>query len=99
PGNGLYVRKTLGSFTQGLAQHEDVLREITLLDKLIGPDLLHQHVLLQEMSFVPHQDQKRVQSLRWQGHQSSITQEHSFAYIQAERTKLVKTVALFHKPV
>ncbi len=55
PGDGFDILRSVNAFTQRPSEHEYVLREIALLDKLVWPNLLHENVLLNHMSLVPHQ--------------------------------------------
>ena len=55
PGNGFDILRAVNAFTQRLSEREYALRKIAFLDKLVWPNLLHEDVLLNHMSLVPHQ--------------------------------------------
>jgi hypothetical protein len=83
---------------EGLAQHRDVLRQVVLLDRRVGPDRAHQLVLLDHAPAVLDQDEQRVEDLRRERDGLVPAPEETFARVNAEGVELEKGVRLFgHK--
>ncbi len=52
------VLAVAGGIPQRLSQHEDLLRQVGLLDKRVGPDQLHQIVLQNYLLALAHQHEQ-----------------------------------------
>ena len=91
PRNGLDI----AALSQGLTKHIDVLREVALLYKTVGPELLHQIVLLHYLAIVLHQQQQSVDGFGLERHGFPIVQQQTVHGVDAESAELVKMLDLF----
>jgi hypothetical protein len=91
--HGLDKRSTDGP--EGLAYSRDIDAEIDFFDEPAKPDLLQQFVLADELSAVPHENEKEIESLPGQRDGLVIAQEQPLAGNQEEIAKL-KTSPIHH---
>ena len=57
-GNGLDVMAAIRLFAQSAPHGRDVLRQITLFDKTVGPDCLHQSIFFNDVTAILNQDEQ-----------------------------------------
>jgi hypothetical protein len=74
--------------SQGPAQDGDVVVEIVLFDRAVGPDALHQLVLGEQASGVLDEHLQRVEHLGSQRHGPAFAQQPAFADLEAKGTEL-----------
>src|SRR6266446_4660737 len=79
--NSLEIRRTFRRFTERSSQNEYMLRQVALLHESVWPDFIHQHVFFHQMPCSPHENQKCIQGLGWQRHDSPIAKQNPFVCI------------------
>src|SRR6185369_7909944 len=86
--------RAAGSFTECLAQERDVLSQISLFDKGVWPDSLHQIVLRDDLSAMLNEGNENIENLRRERNKLTFAQQEAFRNIKAEATELVTLIAL-----
>ncbi len=90
----------VATFAQGLAQHINVLGEIALFDKTVGPELSHELVLFNHLAVVLNQQQQRVDGFGFERHRLAIVEQQTVRGVDAECAELVETLDLLaHKAI
>lgn len=74
--------------SQRLALCVDVLREVCFLDKAIRPQRLHQIVFFDDVAIFFDQQQKRIDSLRFERDDLAVTQKLPVDGVDRERSEL-----------
>ena len=80
----------LSRLSECLPEHEDVSAEVSLFDKSVGPDGLHQIVFGNYFITVADQDQKDLKGLRSQRNRLAGPQQSFFLRIHPKRAELVE---------
>src|SRR5664280_3167902 len=79
---------------QDFPQEENVLVEVSFLDKGIGPDPLHQVVFVHQASGVLDQYKQRFRSLGGQGNRGTVAHQDALLGVQPKWTKGVEVLGL-----
>jgi len=77
-----------------LRNTEDVLVKVSLLYKSIGPDPLHQIVLIHHVSCILHEQEQGLDHLWTQRNRAAVTQQNALFRIKAKPTKHIEVLCL-----
>jgi hypothetical protein len=76
-GHGHDVAPSVRALAERLAQHRDVLRQVVLLDRRVGPERGHQLVLGEHAPAPLDEDDEGVEDLAGQRHGPPLAQQHA----------------------
>jgi hypothetical protein len=93
PGDRFNVPGFAGGLTQSSAQDENILGQVVLLDVLIRPKLVHEDILVDNVTAVSNEDEKCEESLGRQMYELPFPQQDTLSYIQTKRAEAVKIIS------